>query len=80
MPHQLNLIKKETLHERLRRNICNLKICGANKQSITQYFIPKELNDLNPKKKKKTRQKEIQKEILNRYNETISCNLTNFLI
>ncbi len=61
MPHQLNLIKKETLHERLIRNICNLKICGANKQSLTQYFIPKELNDLNPKKKKIQDKKKFRK-------------------
>ena len=43
----LNLIKKEVPHERLRRNIWNLKINGANKSSITKFTIPKDWNELN---------------------------------
>ena len=77
----LNLIKKETPHERLRRNTWNLKLNGANKKSITQFIIPKEWNDLNLEKKKikdkKKFKKEIQKEILNSYTDTISCNDQN---
>ena len=77
----LDIIKKETPHERLRRNIWNLQISGENKQSLTKYIIPKEWNDLNSETKKiKDKQKfkkEIQKDILNNYNDTIRCNDQN---
>ncbi len=46
------IIEKESTHERLRRNLWNLKNNGANKLSITNYIIPKDWNELSLEMKK----------------------------
>ena len=74
-------IQKETQHERLRRNIFNLKIDGSNKKSITKYLIPLAWNDLNSELK--TIQKKskftslIKKSIIQNYSNTEFCNDNN---
>ncbi len=74
----LNIIKKEEPHERLRRNIWNLKINGANKSSITKFIIPKEWNELNIELKQINNRKKFKKAILkhltDQYKLFINCN------
>ena len=80
----LDIIEKESTHERLRRNLWNLKINGANKLSITNYIIPKDWNELSLEMKKIKNKNKFRKlmvnDIINDYNETINCNDQNCLI
>ncbi len=80
----LDIIEKESTHERLRRNLWNLKINGANKLSITNYIIPKDWNELNLEmkkiKNKNKFKKQLVNDIINDYSENVNCNDHNCII
>ncbi|MCP4054789.1 MAG: hypothetical protein GY739_17445 [Mesoflavibacter sp.] len=74
-------IQKESEHERLRRNLLNLKIDASNKKSITKYLIPLAWNNINPELK--TIQKKskftslIKTSLLQNYSNIEICNDNN---
>ena len=69
----------EMPHERLRRNLLNIKIDGSNTKSITKYIIPQSWNNLNSEIKEipsiSKFKKVIKKNMLQNYSNIEICSL-----
>ena len=72
-------IQKEMPHERLRRNLLNIKIDGSNTKSTTKYTIPQSWNNLNSEIKEipsiSKFKKVIKKNMLQNYSNIEICSL-----
>ena len=79
-----NLMIQTQQHQRLRRNLNNFIINNSNKNSLLNYIIPNNWNELEESKKlitsKKRFKNEIKKQLLNNYTANKKCGKRNCYI